>query len=439
MVDDVNQVKLMDINNVENQVVKILPAHWDRIPACKRKGNLRLKKIYVCLSFLVLGISSYCQSINELRREKEKSSQEIEYINHLLKETDKNTKTSINRLTILDRKIRLQEGLISNINSELNYLDSTINRSSRNLDSLNADLNQIKDRYAGMIRYARRNQDLNNQFVFLLSAEDFNQAYKRFSYLKQYADYRKTQVEEIKGLKEKLGQLVEDLNKKKSSKEELLSSKRSQSDLYAKQKADQKEYYVQLQKKEKDLRKKLENQQKIAAKLELEIEKIIAEEARKTAARAAKTPGIRSSPEQKILSDDFSMNKGKLPWPLQRGLITDHFGEHSDLVLKHVIKKNSGIDITTQSGAKARAVFKGEITKVLAIPGGNMAVILRHGSYLTVYSNLASVSVRVGQKVDTKQEIGTVFTDKEDDNKTVLKFQLWYENNKLDPEKWISM
>jgi murein DD-endopeptidase MepM/ murein hydrolase activator NlpD len=132
------------------------------------------------------------------------------------------------------------------------------------------------------------------------------------------------------------------------------------------------------------------------------------------------------------------MNKGKLPWPLQRGVITDHFGEHPDLVLKHVIKRNSGIDITTESGAKARAVFKGVVSKVLAIPGGNMTIILRHGSYLTVYSNLASVSVQVGQAVDTKQDLGTVFTDREEDNKTVLKFQIRHEYDKLDPEKWIS-
>jgi len=404
-----------------------------------------IKKIGVAVFFLIFGFSSYSQSINDLRKEKEKTSQEIEYINNLLKETNQNAKTSVNRLTILERKIRLQESLISNINSELTYLDSTIFRSSNNIDSLNADLNLIKNRYAGMIRYARRNQDMNNQLLFLLSADDFNQAYKRFTYLKQYADYRRTQAEEISELKEKLARLVEDLNTRKSDKQQLLSSKISQSDKYEKQKADQKEYYVQLQKKEKDLRKKLENQQRIAMKLEQEIERSIAEEARKTVPKAtkssktSKTQEIKQSPEQKNLSDDFSMNKGKLPWPLQRGLITDHFGEHPDLVLKHVIRRNSGIDIATQSGAKARAVFKGEVTKVLPNIGGNMAIILRHGSYLTVYSNLSSVSVQVGQKVDTRQEIGTIFTDTEDDNKTILKFQLWYENNKQDPEKWISM
>ncbi len=399
----------------------------------------RMKNIFVCLFFLFVYFSSDGQSINDLRKEKEKTSQEIDYINHLLKETNQNAKISINRLTILERKMRLQESLISNINSELNYLDSTIIRSSRNLDSLNADLIVIKNRYAGMIRYARRNQDQNNQLVFLLSAEDFNQAYKRFTYLKQYADYRRTQAEEINGLKEKLSQLVVDLNKRKEEKQNLLASKISQSDKYAKQKSDQKEYYSVLQKKEKDLRKKLEDQQKVALRLEREIEKSIAEEARKTAARSAKTPGIKPSPELKNLSDDFSMNKGKLPWPLQKGLITDHFGEHPDLVLKHVIRRNSGVDFTTQSGEKARAVFKGVVSKVLPNIGGNMAIILRHGSYLTVYSNLSSVSVQVGQKVDTKQEIGTVYTDKENDNKTVLKFQLWYENNKLDPEKWLRM
>ena len=400
---------------------------------------------FLLLLGVVSSASGQSKSINDLRKQKEKTTQEIEYINHLLKETDQNTKTSINRLTMLEQKIRLQESLISNINSELTYLDSTIERSSKNLDSLNADLAMIKSRYAGMIRYARRNQDTNNQLLFLLSADDFNQAYKRFAYLKQYADYRRTQAEEISALKEKLEKLVVDLNTRKSEKQLALTSKKSQSDKYAKQKADQKEYYAQLQKKEKDLKKKLEGQQKIAQRLEQAIEQSIEEEARRIAAKNAKSAKTvkgaiaKATPEQKILSDDFSLNKGKLPWPLQKGLITDHFGEHPDLVLKHVIKRNSGIDITTQSGAKARAVFKGEVSKVLAIPGGNMAIILRHGSYLTVYSNLASVSVQVGQTVQIKQELGTIFTDKEDDNKTVLKFQIRYEYDKLDPEKWISM
>lgn len=408
-----------------------------------------MKTTLLGLFFQLVVLVSFGQSINELRKEKEKTSQQIEYINQLLDETNQKAKSSLNRMSVLDKKIRLQESLISNINHEIGYLDSTIVRSSRNIDSLNADLLEIKNRYAAMIRYARRNQDQNNQLLFLLSAEDFNQAYKRFAYLRQYADYRRKQTEEISVLKEKLSTLVDDLNRKKSDKEVLLTSRKSQSDKFSKQKAEQKEYVSTLQQKEKELRRKLENEQKVAQKLDREIEKSIAEEARKEVARkeeARKNVSAKNSreavsrptAEYKILSDDFSMNRGKLPWPLSKGIITDHFGEHPDPVLKRVIRRNAGIDITTNSGARARAVFKGEVTKVLAL-GGSWAIILRHGSYLTVYSNLASVLVQAGQKVDTRQEIGVVYTDRDDDNKTVLKFQLWHENNKLDPEKWLSL
>lgn len=406
----------------------------------KEAANIFLLGLY----FVMLVFSTNGQSVNDLKKEKEKARQEIEYINQLLKETNQNAKTSMSRVAMLDRKIKLQEKLITNINSELTYLDSIISRSTQNLDSLSADLADIKQRYAEMIRYARRNQDSNNQLLFLLSAEDFNQAYKRFTYLKQYAGYRKRQVEEIKELQEKLEILVVELNNRKGDKKQLLTSKIDQSDKYEKQKADQKENYLILQKKEKDLKNKLENQRKIAVKLEKEIENSIAEEAKKMVSsnlknsKATKLLTAKPTAEQKNLSDDFSLNKGKLPWPLQRGVITDHFGEHPDLVLKHVIKRNSGIDITTESGARARAVFKGVVSKVLAIPGGNMTIILRHGSYLTVYSNLASVSVQVGQTVETKQDLGTIFTDSEDDNKTVLKFQIRREYDKLDPEMWIS-
>jgi murein DD-endopeptidase MepM/ murein hydrolase activator NlpD len=142
--------------------------------------------------------------------------------------------------------------------------------------------------------------------------------------------------------------------------------------------------------------------------------------------------------EEKLLSGDFSNNRGRFPWPVQRGLITDHFGPHPHSVLKYVTVDNPGIDITTQSNAKARSIFKGEVTRIVAIPGSNMAVIIRHGNYLTVYSNLSEVFVKANQIVDIKEEIGTIFTDQTDDNKTVLKFQLWREKTKLDPEDWLS-
>ncbi len=377
------------------------------------------------------------QSLNELRKQKEKTAQEIEYINNLLKETGKNARTSLNRLAVLERSIKLQSNLINNINSEIIYLDSSILKSQRAVDSLTVELAAVKEKYASMIRYARRNQDSNNQLLFLFSAEDFNQAYKRFVYLRQYADYRRRQAEQITAVKFALDSMITDFNKRKDEKQQLLSVKMSQTQKYEKQKVDQSEYHAELQKKEKELRNKLEAQRKAEVRLQQEIERIIAEEARKAAARAKKEPSSAVTVEEKALSDDFSRNQGRFPWPVARGLITDHFGEHPHQVLKHVMVRNSGIDITTQAGEKARVIFKGQVSKVVAIPGGNMAVIVRHGNYLTVYSNLVNVSVQTGQKVDTKQEIGTIFTDSGEDNKTVLKFQIWRENVKLNPEQWI--
>jgi septal ring factor EnvC (AmiA/AmiB activator) len=193
-----------------------------------------------------------------------------------------------------------------------------------------------------------------------------------------------------------------------------------------------------LHQKEKDLKRRLENQRKAETKLQQEIERVIADEARKSNRKSSKEADFALKSEEKILSGDFNNNRGRFPWPVQQGIITDHFGEHPHAVLKYVVVRNAGVDITTQANSKARAIFKGEVTKVVAIPGGNLAVIIRHGNYLTVYSNLSDVSVKADQKVEMKQEIGTIFSDASDDNKTVLKFQIWHESTKLNPEEWLN-
>ena len=398
---------------------------------------LRLLKLigFILCMFFCFSVSG--QSLEELRKRKEKTASEIEYINNLLKETNSNAKASLNRLSVLDRQIKLQDALISNISGEIGYIDSAIQKNLRWIDSLSIALQSVKIKYAAMIRYADRNQDNSNQLLFLLSAQDFNQAYKRFVYLREYADYRRKQAEKISEYKYLItGQLLE-FNRQKDEKQHLLMSKVSQTRIIERQKKQQKDVYSELQQKEKDLKKKLENQRKAELRLEQEIERVITEEAKKTNRKSSKETGFALTSEEKVLSGDFSNNRGKFPWPVQRGLITDHFGEHPHSVLKYVVVRNAGVDITTQANAKARCIFKGEVTKVVAIPGGNIAVIIRHGNYLTVYSNLSEVFVKAGQQVEGKEEIGSIFTDPNDDNKTVLKFQLWKENTKLDPEDWL--
>ncbi len=395
--------------------------------------------IIVSISFFVCcTFNSFGQSLEELRKQKENTASEIEYINKLLKETNTNAKASLNRLAVLERQIKLQDIYINNIVGEICFLDTSIQQNLKRIDSLSRNLLVVKQKYAAMIRYAQRNQDNNNQWLFLFSAEDFNQAYKRFVYLRQYADYRRKQADRISEFKKSMTNQLLELNERKNKKQNLLISKVNQTKIIEKQKSLQSVVFSELQQKEKELRAKLENQRKAELRLQQEIERVIADEAKKANRKVSKDSGLALTPEEKVLSGDFSNNRGKFPWPVQRGLITDHFGEHAHAVLKYVLVRNSGIDITTQANAKARAIFKGEVTKIVAIPGGNMAVIIRHGNYLTVYSNLSNVFVTAGQKVDIKEEIGSIFTDQDDDNKTVLKFQLWRESTKLDPEDWLS-
>ena len=392
----------------------------------------------ICFSiFICFSSNTFGQSLDELRKQKEKTASEIEYINNLLKETNSNAKASLNRLAVLERQIKLQDNLINNITGEIGYLDTSIQQNSKRIDSLGTELESVKLKYASMIRYANRNQNSNNQLLFLLSSEDFNQAYKRFIYLKQYADYRRKQAERITEFKSSIGGQLIEFNKRKEQKKDLLVSKVKQTKIIEQQKIQQNDVYSDLQQKEKDLKRKLENQRRAELRLQQEIERVISDEAKKLTRKKSKEPGLSLTPAEKVLSGDFSNNRGKFPWPVLRGVITDHFGDHPHAVLKYVVVRNSGIDITTQANAKARAIFKGEVTKVVAIPGANYAVIIRHGNYLTVYSNLNDVYVKAGQKVEIKDEIGSVFTDRNDDNKTVLKFQLWRESTKLDPEDWL--
>lgn len=398
---------------------------------------LRLYKL-ISFTLLVCLVSNvFGQSLEELRKRKEKTASEIEYINSLLKETNNNAKASLNRLSVLERQIKLQDILINNITGEIGYLDASINQNIKRIDSLNIALQIVKNKYAAMIQYANRNQNNNNQLLFILSASDFNQAYKRFIYLRQYADYRRKQAEEISTFKNSISEQLSEFNKRKDEKQRLLTSKVNQTVIIEQRKKQQKDVYSELKQKEKDLNRKLESQRKTELRLQQEIERVIADEAKKVNRKSSREKGFVLTTEEKVLSGDFSNNRGKFPWPVLRGLITDHFGEHPHPVLKYVVVRNAGVDITTQANAKARAIFKGEVTKVVAIPGGNIAVIIRHGNYLTVYSNLSEVFVKAGQQVEGKEEIGNIFTDKNDDNKTVLKFQLWRENTKLDPEEWL--
>jgi septal ring factor EnvC (AmiA/AmiB activator) len=376
------------------------------------------------------------QSLDELRKKKEKTNEEIKYTNRLLEEAKKNEKQTLNKYKILNKQIELRTNLITGINSEVGVLGEFIDQNEWLVNSLNSDLEALKKEYANMIIFAQRNQTNYSKVLFLLSSNSFNQAYKRMMYLRQYTEYRKRQAELIMWIHDLIEKKVNDLHRRRSEKETLLESKKREADQLNLEKKQQGQYLTTLQQKQKDFEKKLREQQKIEAQLSREIQRIIEDEVKK-AQKSGKTT-YEMTPEQKLVSGQFEQNKRRIPWPVERGVITDHFGVHDHPVLKNIQVKNNGIDISTAQGSIARSVFAGEVSKVFVVTGGNKAVIIRHGKYLTVYSNLVNVQVQSGDKVSVKQTIGTIGTDSDDGDKTVLKFQIWKENVKLDPEDWIA-
>lgn len=385
--------------------------------------------LFMVAFFAVYTASS--QSINELQERKEKARKEIEYTNQLLNKTSENTKASLNKLTILNEQISLRNGLIKDYNTQLSLLQKSIDDNEAVIKMLSEDLEKIKSDYSKLIKQSYRKRGDYNKLIFILSSKSFNQAYKRLLYTRQMTTYRQKQSEQIEAIRELLRQKTVDLNQIKAEKREVLTMQMKDISLLKNEKDQQSGYYSQLQKRQRELRDHLRYQQRIEERLQKEIERLIEEEARKA-------KDIPRTPEFKLLSDNFEKNKGRFPWPTQHGVITDKFGEHPHPVMKNIIIRNNGIDITTKPGEKARAIFKGTVSRVFAIPGGNMAVIIRHGEYITVYSNLKEVHVKQGSEVAINQDLGLIFSDKDDDNRTVLKFQIWKENVKLNPEQWIA-
>lgn len=396
---------------------------------------IRVKPLPVIIIFLILHLACLGQDVSELKKKKEEAAKEIEYTTKLLNEVQKNEKTSLHRLQLLNSQISQRNQLISGINDEIKVYQDFIDMNTEVVKWFKEDMEALREEYAELVRSAYRNKNAGDPIIFLLSAENFNQAFRRHIYMKRYSAYRRTQAETIEALQSLLNEKVVKLEQQKKMKEELAGQTRQEARQLGSEKNQQNSVIQELQKQQRSLRQKLDQQRREEQQLEREIQRIIEEEARKSSGKT--TPGFALTPEQKLIGDNFEQNKRRLPWPVERGVITERFGVHSHAVLNNVQVRNNGISITTEAGAKARAVFNGEVSRVFGITGGNTAVIIRHGNFLTVYSNLREVTVKIGDKVNTKQTIGTVYTDADEGNKSVLKFQIWRENQKLNPEEWI--
>lgn len=394
-------------------------------------------------SFLVVVFATtsllFAQSKDELEKKKLKLQEEINYINELKKQTDRSKKLSLNQMVTLNKKINIREELINTIGKELNHIEVRINETQSVIESLQKDLIKLKIEYAKMIYSAYKTNNSYDKLMFIMAADDFNQAYLRLKYLQQYAEYRRTQAQLIVKTQQSLNDKLDELSKKKMNKEQLLAEKETEKGNLTKEKEEQAEVLNNLKDKEADLKKQLKKKQQDAEKLQKAIEDIIAAEIKKAKEKAKSSGSSKAyelTPEELQLSTSFINNKGKLPWPCERGVITSSFGEHPHPVLQGIKIKNNGIDISTQDGSQARAAFDGVVTGVISIPGAGKAVIVSHGEYRTVYSNLDEVYVKMKDKVTTKQSIGKILTDNSD-SKTELHFEVWKWDQLQDPKLWL--
>ncbi len=379
-----------------------------------------------------------------LQEEKKQIEAEIAYTNKLLAETNKNRQSSMEGLALLQQRIRQRERLINNIKSEITLLGNEIKATGDSIFSLHVELKKLKEEYAKMIYFANRNRNAYDRLVFIFSAEDFNQAYRRIKYFQQYGSYRRMQAELIVKTHDMLALKELELERQKAEKQNLLSNEQAEKTLLEGEKQQVNGTLQSLGKQEKELKATLRSKQKAVAELDNAIQKIIAEEIRlaeeraRAAAGTSKTSsGFALTPEELQLSEDFAGNKGKLPWPTERGIVSGTFGEHQHPVLPRVKINNNGIDILTSEGEHARAVFNGEVTRVISVPNFNNVVIIRHGEYLTVYSNLDEVLVSKGQKVETKQQIGRIYTNR-NQNKTEMHFEIWKAKDLQNPAFWLA-
>jgi septal ring factor EnvC (AmiA/AmiB activator) len=376
----------------------------------------------------------YAQTKEDLEARKGKMQAEIEYTNNLLEETRKKKQNSLNQLNILNRRIQLRDQLIRSLNEEIELYNKEIETKDRLVNELEMDLQLVKKQYELLVQFAYWNKSKYDRLMFILSADNFNMAYKRMKYIQQYTRHRKEQARLIMDLQKEMKNEISQLEENIVQKEALAQQKESENRKLQNERRNKDRMVSDLSGQEKELKRKIEEKRKIALRLEKEIADIIAAE---TSRGRTRNIYDQLTPEEKMISDNFQGNKGKLPWPTERGVVTGKFGRHQHAVLKQVTVQNDGIDISTVQGAEARALFDGVVSKVVAILGANYTVIVRHGNFLTVYQNLVQVRVKPGDEVKVKQVLGTVFTE-EETNTTLLHIEIWKELSKQNPEDWLS-
>lgn len=417
-----------------------------RLASVFRKTIKKYAKATLFLFFcLVVSAPLFAQSKAELERQRKEKEREIRLTRRLLNETNRKQRRTLKYLNVLERQIRTREELIGNLQNQLHLINLGIAETSDIADALDKDLEALKKEYARLLYYMYKNRNQYNLLTFVFSARSYNEAYKRLKFTRYYTDFRKKQFELIQKTQASLAEKITTLKEQQAEKQIVLAQLSEQKKELETDKDEKSKLSEELKGQQDELKKQLREQQRVARKLDNAIRDIIKREMKKSSKPGApKVKGKSSTttadealtPDVVKLSSEFAANKSKLPWPVERGFISEYFGTQNHPTLDNIIVNNSGVKIRTPKNSKARAIFGGEVSYVIEIPGANHSVIIKHGKYFTVYSNLKSISVKRGDKVKTRQEIGVVGESKIN-GETEIELQVWKSGEKLNPAQWI--
>jgi len=396
--------------------------------------------------FSVVNLSAQSDKQKQLEQRRQAILQEIKQINSLLFQTKKEEKSVLSQVEDINHRISATENLIRITNQQANLLTRNINNNMNRISSLREELEIMKADYAEMVRKSYKSKNQQSRIMFLLSSESFLQAYKRVQYMKQYAAFRKKQGVEIGNKTQELQELNNELLAQKKDKQKLIDENTAAKNQLIKEKKAQEALMATLRKDESKYTTQIRQKQKEADKIDKEIDKLIkaaiaeANRKKEKESKSVSTPttsgGFKLTAEDKALAANFSNNKGKLPWPLEKGMVVKSFGTHRHPQFPNVTTTSSGVEIATEDNAPVRAIFEGNVMSIQLIKGANKVVFIQHGDYISVYSNLATVSVKTGDKVTTKQTIGTV-AKSPTAGRTILKFYIYRNNTKINPADWI--
>ncbi|MCK0108328.1 peptidoglycan DD-metalloendopeptidase family protein [Flavobacteriaceae bacterium S0825] len=405
------------------------------------KANISSYKIYFLLILFVCSSLAQAQSAKQkqLEERRRELTRQISQFERLMSQGKKEQTTILSSLDNINYKISVRQNLIRNINQQANNLTREINNNQKEITNLRNRLQILKDEYAAMIVKSYKSRSEESKIMFLLSSNNFQQAYKRLQYIKQYANYQKKQGEEIKLQTIKLQELNKNLQAQKQEKQKLIEANR-----LAKKELDKelKEYEGLMASVSKNLSKyksQIRTKQQEADRIDKEIEKIIRaaiSASNKKAGKSSSSKTFALTPEEELLASSFVANKGKLPWPVSEGFIKVPFGTKPSPIDRTVKITNNGVRIETNKGEKVRAVFNGTVNSVVKQNNGNNIVMIQHGNYFTIYKNLSKIYVQKGDKVTTKQDIGEVRTNKAS-GEAILSFGVWKGLEKQNPAYWI--